>query len=207
MVKLKENIKRNGLILNLVVRELDTGFYEVLDGNHRLQVARDLGLDMAHVYNMGKITDSKAQRLALEINENTFEHDPLKMGRLMAGLKDSETFEDLSETLPWKREELDNFANMTEFDWKENEYDPSKKPDRNKQDSDEDFSEVRIPSSLVGVFTQEMDRVRGIIKDEVDQDIEPDEVIRPFEVIMVMFSEISSKAIRQQLAGDDSEEE
>lgn len=207
MVKLKENIKRNGLILNLVVRELDTGFYEVLDGNHRLQVARDLGLGMAHVYNMGKITDSKAQRLALEINENTFEHDPLKMGRLMAGLKDSETFEDLAETLPWKREELDNFANMTEFDWKENEYDPSKKPDRNKKDPDEDFSEVRIPSSLVGVFTQEMDRVREIIRDEVDQDIEPDEVIRPFEVIMVMFSEISSKAIRQQLAGDDSEEE
>ena len=34
--KLRNNMKRSGQMLNVVVRELDTGYYEVVDG-HRLR--------------------------------------------------------------------------------------------------------------------------------------------------------------------------
>ena len=40
--KLKENIKRNGQIENILIRELDTGYYEVVNGNHRLSVLKEL---------------------------------------------------------------------------------------------------------------------------------------------------------------------
>ena len=39
--KLKENIKRNGQIENIIIRELETGFFEVVNGNHRLSVLKD----------------------------------------------------------------------------------------------------------------------------------------------------------------------
>ena len=42
--KLTENIKRNGQIESIMIRELDTGFYEVVNGNHRIDVMRALKL-------------------------------------------------------------------------------------------------------------------------------------------------------------------
>jgi ParB-like chromosome segregation protein Spo0J len=35
--KLKNNIKRNGQVENIIVRLLSTGFYEIVNGNHRYQ--------------------------------------------------------------------------------------------------------------------------------------------------------------------------
>ncbi|HZA22739.1 MAG TPA: ParB N-terminal domain-containing protein [Dehalococcoidia bacterium] len=40
--KLRESVTRYGLVQNLVVRPLDKGCYEVLSGNQRLQVLREL---------------------------------------------------------------------------------------------------------------------------------------------------------------------
>ena len=42
--KLKENIIRNKIIENLVVRELGKGEYEVVDGNNRLSVFTELNI-------------------------------------------------------------------------------------------------------------------------------------------------------------------
>jgi ParB family chromosome partitioning protein len=41
--RLRESITRYGLVENLVVRPLDNGGYEVLSGNHRLQILREIG--------------------------------------------------------------------------------------------------------------------------------------------------------------------
>jgi ParB family transcriptional regulator, chromosome partitioning protein len=43
LTKLRESITRYGLVENLVVRPMDGGCYEVLSGNQRLQVLRELG--------------------------------------------------------------------------------------------------------------------------------------------------------------------
>ena len=54
--KLLTNFKRNGQIESIIVRELDTGFFEVVNGNHRLDVMKMLEYKTAHCYNFGKIT-------------------------------------------------------------------------------------------------------------------------------------------------------
>jgi len=52
--KLKENIKRNGQIENIIVRRLDSGFYEVVNGNHRFDAIKDLEIETAICYDLGK---------------------------------------------------------------------------------------------------------------------------------------------------------
>ena len=42
--KLRESVARFGLVLNFVVRFLSDGSYEVLGGNQRLQVVRQMGV-------------------------------------------------------------------------------------------------------------------------------------------------------------------
>lgn len=49
--KLIENFKRNGQVENIQIRELDNGSYEVVNGNHRLDVMNELKMKKCHVFN------------------------------------------------------------------------------------------------------------------------------------------------------------
>jgi len=60
----EESIKRRGQISLLRVRELKDGFYEVIDGNHRIGAMQHLGFSHAIVWNHGNITVAEAQLLA-----------------------------------------------------------------------------------------------------------------------------------------------
>ena len=43
LARLRESLSRYGLVQNLVVRAINRGQYEVLSGNQRLQILRELG--------------------------------------------------------------------------------------------------------------------------------------------------------------------
>lgn len=206
MVALKENIKRNGLIVNILVRELPTGFYEVLDGNHRLDVVRELGIETAHAYNLGPISDAKAQRLALEINENNFEADPIKLGRLLKDLSVEIPILDLSMTLPYTPDQLNNFVEMTNFNWGDGD-DSSTGADKgdDKDDkSDDDFEAIRIPASLVSMFNAQMKRARQCATQAMGRVVSQDEVIVPFEVILGIFSKVDDAFIVDEMKGQST---
>lgn len=109
--KLLNNIKRNGQIVTCQVRKLPTGFYEVVDGNHRLIALKKLGYEYVIVYDHGEISLSQAQRLAIETNETKFEADPIKLGNLFKDLALDFPVFDLFETLPFTEEQFNEILN------------------------------------------------------------------------------------------------
>lgn len=119
--KLKENIKRNGQIENILIRELDTGYYEVVNGNHRLSVLKELKFKKVYTYNLGKINQSQAIRIAIETNETKFETDTIELAERIKEI--SNEFDDLDLTLPYTEQELENFRTLSDFNWEDFEGD------------------------------------------------------------------------------------
>ena len=138
--KLKENIKRNGQIENIIIRELDTGFYEVVNGNHRLSVLKDLKQKKVHCYNLGKISDVKAQKVAIETNETKFNTDNLKLAELLNEIGKEFDVEDLEKTMPYSKQELENFEQLLDFDWEQY--------NNEKSLEDEDYAEKYVKIKL-----------------------------------------------------------
>ena len=110
--KLKKNIQKNGFIQNLIVRELDNNKYEVVNGNHRLQALLDLQYTEAVCFNLGKISEILAKKIAIETNETRFEADSYKLADLIKNIKLEIDSEDLS--LPFTEVELSSLEELNE---------------------------------------------------------------------------------------------
>jgi len=132
--KLKNNIKRNGQIENIIVRKLKTGFYEIVNGNHRLKVLKDLGYDKIVCYSLGNISDNQARRIAIETNETRFKTDSIKLAELMKEISGEGGFEisDLAQTMPFDEEQLKGFVDLLEFDWEKYEEGKNTENDENE---------------------------------------------------------------------------
>jgi ParB/RepB/Spo0J family partition protein len=64
--ELKKNIEDNGVEMPIFVIRNNSGGYSVIDGNHRLQICRELGRDCpATILN---VSDARAREIALEQN-------------------------------------------------------------------------------------------------------------------------------------------
>lgn len=129
--KLIASLKRNNQIVNLNVRELDTGFLEVIDGNHRLDALLELGATKAVIYDHGKISLAEAQRKSLEINENQFDPDPIKKANLLAELSLTYPVAELAEALPYTEEEITDQIEMSTFDF--SQFGDAKAPEKGEE--------------------------------------------------------------------------
>lgn len=107
--KLKENLKQNGQIENLIVRELGDGTFEVVNGNHRYDSLVELGIKEAMCCNMGEISDSRAKKLAVVTNETKFPVDATKLAVLIKEISEDTLIEDLVTTMPFTLDELEYF--------------------------------------------------------------------------------------------------
>jgi len=125
--KLKENIKENGILQASIIYENKEGKLVVLDGNHRLDAYNELGIDEVPCIKLGKISLSRAKRIAIEINETKFDSDPVKLAETIKDISMDFPLEELEITLPYSIEELENMKNLLDFDWggdnNEKEYD------------------------------------------------------------------------------------
>ncbi len=114
--KLEENIKRNGQLETVLVRSLGDGLYEVINGNHRLSAFQNAGIQKVMCYVVDGLSVEKAKRLAIELNETRFKADPKKMAELMAGLLLEYSAEDLGDTMPFSKAQLESYIPDT-IDW------------------------------------------------------------------------------------------
>jgi ParB family transcriptional regulator, chromosome partitioning protein len=90
LTKLRESITRYGLVGNLVVRPMDGGCYEVLSGNQRLQILKELGHSPAPCV-VVNLDDAHARLLSQALNRTQGEDD--------LGLR-AELFKEVLKTLP-----------------------------------------------------------------------------------------------------------
>ena len=81
--KLKNAIEFAGSFGVLMVRELDSGMFEVIDGNHRLKVIKELGHKEVAIENFGVIEKSKAFILSKQRNEQWFDDDSHLISKLL----------------------------------------------------------------------------------------------------------------------------
>ena len=115
--KLSANVKRNGQVENIIVRQLETGFFEVVNGNHRLDIMEKLGITNVVVCNRGKISLAEAQRLAVETNETKFKSDKIKLAELINEITTVFNTEELENTMPYSMQELNDMKELCNFDW------------------------------------------------------------------------------------------
>ena len=159
--KLKENIKRNGQIENIIIRELETGFYEVVNGNHRLSVLKALNIEKAYSYTLGKISQAQAIRIAIETNETKFDTDSIALAERVKELTEEFDLKDLINTLPYSETEIDNFSKLTDFDW--NMYETEDLSDTFSDTKYDKTINVKVTNETYKRWLELKDRLNGII--------------------------------------------
>lgn len=115
--KLVRNMRRNKQVENLIVRELARGKFEVVNGNHRFDALVEIGQAEVHVYNLGKVNDAAAKRIAIETNETKFESDSIKLAQTLQSLVEPFGLDSLQETMPWTDTEMGGMLESLNFDW------------------------------------------------------------------------------------------
>ena len=160
--KLKENIKRNGFIENLIVRHLGDK-YEVVNGNHRLVALNELNVPTVMCYNLGEITLNQAKRISIETNETKFETDRIELSKILIDLL-ADFGADLELSMPYSGEEFKDLLELSQYSFDKEEIvdEDFKSPDNFKTYS------FRGPSEVIYEFKSQIDRIKGLLKPGTD---------------------------------------
>jgi ParB/RepB/Spo0J family partition protein len=102
--KLKEYIKKEGLVEPIVVRP-QQDFYEILGGYHRWCIARELGYATIPCVVI-ELDDRRARILSINLNEMKGQSLPNLLAELVHDLSREVTLEDLETQLPYSINEL-----------------------------------------------------------------------------------------------------
>ena len=102
--KLKEYIKREGLVEPIVVRPKGDG-YQILGGYHRWKIARELGYETVPCA-VVELDDRRAKILSVNLNEMKGRSVSVLLSELVHDLSQELTLEDLESQLPYSEAEL-----------------------------------------------------------------------------------------------------
>lgn len=114
--QLLNNIKRNGQIVTCQVRKLQSGYYEVVDGNHRLAAFQSIGQQYVIAYDHNEITQLQAERLAIETNETKFGYDEEKLAKILHDLHVEFGDDDLMSSLPFSSDDFTDIMSTINLD-------------------------------------------------------------------------------------------
>ena len=116
--RLKESISRYGIVENLVVRPLEGGAYEVLCGNQRLNVLKNLGLSAAPCV-VVDLDDPHARLLAQALNVVHGEDDLGLRAELVREVLERLPLEEVLSVLPETSESLQALSSLGQEDMAE----------------------------------------------------------------------------------------
>ena len=112
------SVKTHGFVVPIIVRTLDDGALEIIDGEHRWRVAQELGMSQVPVVNLGSVPDAQAKKLTITANELRGVPEPVLMAALVSDLASLESISDLAAQLPMGQAELEALVRInTKWDW------------------------------------------------------------------------------------------
>lgn len=116
--KIKASIVVAGQILPVLVRELDGGKYEIINGYHRYEAMKELGYSTIEVKNLGKIDFDTAVSRALLTEDTKVPIDDLELAKLLKTVVTPEKpSEYWSEILPYTSEVIQSKVELVDFDF------------------------------------------------------------------------------------------
>ena len=113
--RLRESIRRYGLVENLVVRPIEEDVYEVIGGNWRLKVLSEMNSDAAPCV-VVEVDDAHARILAQALNRIEGEDDQGLRAELVKKALESIPQEEILSILPETAESLQALASLGEED-------------------------------------------------------------------------------------------
>lgn len=99
--KARESIETYGFIDPLLVREIGHHDYQIIDGEHRFDEGKALGMTEFPCVNLGLIDDADAKKLTIVMNELHGQADPDKLGDLLTDILAGSSLEELMVALPY----------------------------------------------------------------------------------------------------------
>lgn len=114
MAKLRKSIADRGFVTAVVIRELPSGDLEILGGQHRVEVAIDMGLKEVPFLNVGRISDAEAKKITLVDNSRYGTDDTISLAKIYEeiGLSSAE----LAAFLPYTETDFDTVARAVDID-------------------------------------------------------------------------------------------
>lgn len=99
--KARESIERYGFIDPLLVREVGLRDYQIIDGEHRFDEGKALGMTEFPCVNLGLLEDADAKKLTIVMNELHGQADPTKLGDLLAEILSDTSLDELLVAMPF----------------------------------------------------------------------------------------------------------
>lgn len=124
--KEKKSIQDLGFLGSILVRDhAVTGYYEILDGEHRWKACKELGYTKIPVESIGKISDKEAQLLTVLINNLRGKDDIFKRAKILEQLESGQL-----ELLPMTAEEIEHEKRFVQFDFSQYDKEGEEMPER-----------------------------------------------------------------------------
>lgn len=111
--KLRVSITKFGMFKPIVCRELEDGSLQILGGQHRCEVATEMGLETVPVFNLGRLGDQQAKEIGLIDNSRYGTDDAIGLAELLKELG----AEDMSDLLPFSDSEIDLMMSAADVDF------------------------------------------------------------------------------------------
>lgn len=113
--RLEKSIKQHGQVDPLLVREIASKRFEILNGFHRYSVMLEQGWTECEIKNLGKISDSKAKALSLATEDVKIPLDVIMRSKMVVELLGFDPEAEID--LPYDTEDIDSMKKLLAFDW------------------------------------------------------------------------------------------
>lgn len=128
--KLVENVREFGFVEPVIVRSLEGGQKEIINGEHRYHGALQLGMTEISIVDLGVVDDARAKQLTITLNELGGKPDQVRLAELLRDIHAAEgvSLEDLERLMPYSGKELDMLITAVDFSFANLSTDDTRRP-------------------------------------------------------------------------------